>query len=345
MLHGSRRSGFTLVELLVVIAIIAVLIGLLLPAVQKAREAASRIKCANNLKQQALALHQYNDVNGGFPPAEDNRFGKYWHWSWMARILPYIEYDNLWKEADAWASNTSIPVVWWFPPPNGTPGYAHWSPWGGWEFGLSAPGQNPALTQVIPLYLCPSAPENNEIRLMLGQDIVVTMAVTDYLGSNGLNYKTQDGVFTSNLSIPLLYITDGTSQTLLIGERGQGKTPYYGGWFAGCGQADFTLPPGDEQRGSADIVLGSRELNSQQSGMPQIDSCPPGPYHFTPPRLIRDANGVVREECDQFHFWSYHTGGANFAFCDGSVHFFSYTADSVLPALSTRSGGEVFEMP
>jgi prepilin-type processing-associated H-X9-DG protein len=197
---------------------------------------------------------------------------------------------------------------------------------------------------VLPLYICPSAPESNEIKLAL-PGVDVTMAVTDYLANNGLNYKTQDGLFTSNRGIRIAEVTDGLSNTTLIGERGQGRTPYFGGWFAGCGQADFTLPPGDEQRGSADIVLGSRELNSQQNGWPPLDSCPPGPYHFQPHGLIKDNSGNINEMCDQFHFWSYHIGGANFAFADGSIHYLPYTADSILPALATRRGEEVFDLP
>jgi prepilin-type N-terminal cleavage/methylation domain-containing protein/prepilin-type processing-associated H-X9-DG protein len=340
MVSVSRRTGFTLVELLVVIAIIGILIALLLPAVQKVREAAARIKCANNIHQQAIALHYYHDLYGAFPPAEDNRFQKYWHWSWMARILPYIEQDNLQHQADLWASDTSTPVTF-----GGVPGYANWSPWGGWVFGLSAPGPNPYLNTVVPLFICPSAAEPQELRAITPEGVPLTMAITDYLGNNGLNYQTQDGMFTSNRGIRLLEVTDGTTNTLLIGERGQGRTPYFGGWLAGCGQADFSLPPGDEQRGSADVVLGTRELNSQQNGWPALDSCPRGPYHFQPPRQIKDANGTVLDACDQFHYWSYHTGGANFAFCDGSVHFLTYAADSVFPQMGTRGGGEVFDLP
>src|SRR5947209_8783225 len=154
----GRRRGFTLVELLVVIAIIGTLIGLLLPAVQRVREAANRIKCANNLKQLGLALHNYHDVYNGFPSGVDNWFNVHWHWSWLAKILPFIEQDNLYREADAWANNTNTPIHWPFPSPNGTDGYANWSPWGGWVFGLPGPGQNPALGQVMPLYMCPSEP-------------------------------------------------------------------------------------------------------------------------------------------------------------------------------------------
>src|SRR5882672_5693188 len=112
MIRMSRRSGFTLIELLVVIAIIGVLISLLLPAVQKVREAANRTQCLNNMKQMGLALHNYHDTYKRFPPALDSSLLPYrpapysgWtpYWSWMAYILPFIEQDNLWNQAIAWA--------------------------------------------------------------------------------------------------------------------------------------------------------------------------------------------------------------------------------------------------
>src|SRR5437667_9436296 len=112
MIRTPRRSGFTLIELLVVIAIIGVLISLLLPAVQKVREAANRTQCLNNCKQMGLALHNYHDTYKRFPPGLDTGIRPYrappsqgWtaYWSWLAYILPFIEQDNLWNQANAWA--------------------------------------------------------------------------------------------------------------------------------------------------------------------------------------------------------------------------------------------------
>jgi prepilin-type processing-associated H-X9-DG protein len=120
-------------------------------------------------------------------------------------------------------------------------------------------------------------------------------------------------------------ISDGTSQTLFAGERPPSADFQFGWWYAGAGQL-FT--------GSADMVLGVHERNVLPLSIGYAYGCPPGPYSFGP--------GRMSNQCDMFHFWSPHNGGgANFLFADGSVHFLSYSAAPILPALATRSGGEV----
>jgi prepilin-type processing-associated H-X9-DG protein len=176
------------------------------------------------------------------------------------------------------------------------------------------------------------------------------LAATDYLGVSGTNAETRDGLFTADQRVRVTDILDGTSQTLLVGERGFRKGALevidtsddinnlrFGHWFSAPGQ----------RNGSVGVVLGTRELNfgSGISKLPWERDCPPGPYRFGPPGQIRDATGSIREECDLFHFWSWHPGGANFLFTDGSVHFLAYGADAVLPALGTRAGGEVVTLP
>jgi prepilin-type N-terminal cleavage/methylation domain-containing protein len=137
--HRPRPAGFTLVELLVVIAIIGTLLGLLLPAVQKARHAALRLKCANNLRQIGLALHNYHDALNGLPPAQETLWSPQYYWSWLADILPFHEQDNILHLAEAWRDS-------------GPPDHVRWATW------YTAHGtqpQNPVLAVVIPTYICP----------------------------------------------------------------------------------------------------------------------------------------------------------------------------------------------
>ena len=131
--------GFTLIEVLVVIAIIAIVIGLTLPAVQQVRHAAYRVQCQNNLKQIGVALHNYHDAHKSFPSAHQTHFHSQYYWSWLARILPYIEQENLRRQAEIWRDS-------------GPTGNLRWAPW------YTAHGtqpQNPTLATVVPVYVCP----------------------------------------------------------------------------------------------------------------------------------------------------------------------------------------------
>jgi prepilin-type N-terminal cleavage/methylation domain-containing protein/prepilin-type processing-associated H-X9-DG protein len=329
MFSQARRPGVTLLELLVVIAIIAVLLALLLPAVQQVRSAAARIQCANNLRQIGLGLHQYHGVYGAFPPARDNLWGsnspppgpvqKYWRISWMGRILPFIEQDNLWRSTEAAANDPAVPAPW--------PRYEPWDGWPNYRY--------KAVATVVPLYACPADGRTSQVEFVTGGMDVPPFPVagTSYFGVNGTNHRQKDGLFypVQNLTgqcppgVAIAGITDGTSQTLLVGERPPSGDMNLGWpWFCGDGNT------GD---GEGDVVLGVREVNDP-SNFPQ---CPWGPYHFTP--------GRIDNTCDAFHFWSLHSGGANFLFADGSVHFLGYSADGILPGLATRAGGEVVDWP
>jgi prepilin-type N-terminal cleavage/methylation domain-containing protein/prepilin-type processing-associated H-X9-DG protein len=292
-----RRAAFTLLELLVVLAIIGTLLALTLPAVQKARAAADRIRCANNLKQIGLALHQYHDAQSSLPPgvSSGRRGEPFPRMTWLARVLPYVEQDRLWHITTA--------AYEFQPSPYANPPH----------IGFGMP---------IKVFACPADgrtldPQNTH----RGR----RPALTAYVGVLGTAYDHTDGMLFADSRVCLTHVPDGTSSTVVVGERPPSADFWYGWWYAGFGQAGT---------GSADMLLGARERNF---GGPHVAPCPPGPYRFTP--------GRVTEQCDLFHFWSLHPGGAHFLFADGSVRFLPYSADAVLAAFATRAGGEVAAEP
>ena len=195
---SQQRAGFTLIELLVVIAIIAILIGLLIPAVQKVREAAQVTQCKNNLKQLGIALHSFHDANAGFPPAKIDTPGNGYGWAYF--VLPYIEQGNLFNQIN--------PNVGWDNAANDLP--ANTSP----------------NAHDVPTFLCPSGPS--------GRSGTNGRKCIDYSPTNQVvrpnayytafplppSDPTYVGVLGHNVYRRITEVTDGTSQTLLLAEDG-----------------------------------------------------------------------------------------------------------------------------
>jgi prepilin-type processing-associated H-X9-DG protein len=283
-------------ELLVVIAIIGVLIALAVPAVQKVRATANRAECTNNLRQIGLALQQYHATHRVLPPgiSFQNDKDPYPLQSWLAKLLPYVEQEDLWLltllayQQDRHFSKNPPHI--------------------GFDF-------------VVPLFGCPADGRTASAQDSRGYHA----ALTSYLGCEGLNLNTHDGVLYLDSRVRMQDIADGTSNTLMVGERPPGPDFWYGWWYGGYGQRKPT--------GSADMILGAREINDAVD----LGSCPVGPYSFKP--------GNLSDPCDVLHFWSLHSGGANFVMADGSVHFLSYGAADILPALATRNGREPVSLP
>jgi prepilin-type N-terminal cleavage/methylation domain-containing protein/prepilin-type processing-associated H-X9-DG protein len=307
-----RTSGFTLIELLVVIAIIAILVSLLLPAVQQAREAARRTQCKNNLKQMALAIHNYVDVYNRMPMGsvsamsgafDDDGFG------WQTSILPYIEQKNLYDKL----SQTTIAGQNLF----GRFGALelYWQLSGSPATGAPIPGGE----TIISGYRCPSStlppvvpanfvvPGSTAGFIPAGNLWAIGYALTDYKGCGGSPYG-DFGVLHKNREKPggckFADITDGLSNTLMIAESsyitGNGNDPTLSNpnpirvedWPTWLG------PAGDDE-----MMRVNGRTNS------------PINCRCTPNTMQR----AINDDCA----FSFHTGGAQFAMCDGSVHFLS----------------------
>jgi len=292
MVQASRSSrlqqtGFTLVELLVVIAIIGILIGMLLPAVQQVREAARRSACSNNQRQVCLALHGYHDTRGQFPAAlvwdDSNRIATF---GWACFILPFLEQNNLFDSLDTRNTTAAVNAIY----PDGL-------------------AEDPAPDVggfVVPGYVCPSSslPTHN----------VKGYSKCNYMGSQGYgNSKDIDdgGIFDTNLEVSLRDITDGTSNTIMIGEAdgsAREENPING-------DNSFPVWIGPD----APIGHGSAISFARRAVVRRGDWA----VGFNDP----NPNG----EPSDFHpalFSSRHSGGTLHGFCDGSVRFISETIDS-----------------
>jgi prepilin-type N-terminal cleavage/methylation domain-containing protein len=310
------RKGFTLIELLVVIAIIAILIGLLLPAVQKVREAAFRTKCYNNLKQIGIAMHSYHDTTGALPSGHIELLdagGNYQYYTcWSIQILPYIEQDNLFR---TYLDN---------PVPNQAP-------------------QNQVFCQTnVPIYVCPSDQR-------AGQVLLPETIAPNGGGNPGIKYRTSSYRAMTGLGDTATTDTFGgfwnEVQTALAAHP-TGKGAFHGDGASGLGPERLvTIKDGL----SNTLFVGERHTLTHQTRGPfwadSFNLYSKGaayPYSIT---LIPDydkcASQVNANFC-KYGWGSFHTAGISFLFGDGSVRSLNTAIDmNVFMALSTSNGGEV----
>jgi prepilin-type processing-associated H-X9-DG protein/prepilin-type N-terminal cleavage/methylation domain-containing protein len=305
---GRRTSAFTLIELLVVLAIIGLLIGLLLPAVQRVREAANRMSCQNNLKQIGLGLHNYTDSYGCFPPGyqatsavSDPNFNTAPGWGWETFLLPYIEQSPLYNQLQA-AIQSRTPIT--------------------------DPSVASAIQTPISIYLCPSdivptgsfpvysLAGNTSYPLVYSEGAPGTIlaAPSSYAACVGRDEDSDadgvrgSGVFYCNSKTRFADIGDGTSSTILVGEKAWcNANGVWAGAIPGCA-----------------MVFGTHNpcLQAVSGGMPNSPI-------YAPPMLVQShahlINGTADADGGLDDFSSLHPGGANILFADGSVHFVTST--------------------
>jgi len=337
-----NQRGFTLVELLVVIAIIGVLVALLLPAVQAAREAARRSSCVNNMKQQGLGLQNFHDTHLRFPPGSANNMGPFgtatgrqWGTSWMGYIMPYVELGNAYDLAQLGKNqqfNTSII-----------------------NNGIGAGAGSPQ----FDLYRCPSSAFNltictNDPRTMIADYAGVAGHINGYggltatdatttVGSVGLN-----GILGYNTRNTFASITDGSSNTMISAEtsafmyesttlkhdRRPGVTYGFNMGCTGNNDATNLVPPNSTDGRVFNTTTLAYTVNQDcKSG-----ACTLGDNDCT--------DGVCANSGNNHPVSSMHPGGANALFADGSVHFLpATTATLVLGQYASRNDGTTVQAP
>ena len=289
------------------------------------REAAGRTRCQNNLHQIGLALHNFHDSTGRFPAALN--IGQTWYsgyqrdpppggmrtvaprypiegpfYSWMFQIAPHIEQGAIVK---------GFNITAW--------------PW----------YQEPMNSYMCKSFICPADTRSN----LQANDVGNLSALTGYMGVDGWNQFReaggQNGMLYVNSGVQMVKVQDGTSNTIMVGERPPSNDLYYGWLWAGSGDYPYF--------GATDVVLGVRER----------DGSPGAARDFFRPGDLNDPGNIHR-----FHFWSLHPNGGNFVFADGSVRYLTYSAGTavvspatanssgtLMEALASREGGEAFSYP